>query len=52
MKKEKIQHTMVRKLRLKEQHSQNVVARCKGDEYKTGVGLHVKVVEKSVVRAN
>ncbi len=52
MKKEKIQHTMVRKLCLKEQHSQNVVARCKGDEYKTGVGLHVKVVEKSVVRAN
>jgi len=42
---------MVRKLRLKEQHSQNALARCKGDEYKTGVAIGVKTVLKSVVRA-
>jgi len=43
---------MVRKLHLKDQHSQNVVAKHKGDEYKTGVGFCVKTVEKLVVRAN
>ncbi len=43
---------MVRKLRLKDQRSQNVIAKCKGNEYKTGVGMHVKTVEKMVVMTN
>jgi len=41
-KREKIRRTMVRKLRLKDQRAQNVVARNKGDEYKRGIGVHVK----------
>jgi len=39
-------------LQLKDQCSQNFVARQKGNEYKTGVGICVKIVEKLVVRAN
>jgi len=51
-KREKIWCTMVRKLHLKEQCYQNIVAKRKGDKYKTGVGIHVKSVEKLVTRAN
>jgi len=50
-KREKIRCTMVRKLRLKDQRSQNVLARSKGDEYGRGIGDHVKptaVVRKRI----
>jgi len=33
---------------LKDQRSQNVVAKSKGDEYGRGVGLHGKVKEKQI----
>ena len=33
---------------MKDQHSQNVVARSKGDEYGRGLGLHGKAMGKSV----
>jgi len=43
-KQEKICCTMVRKLHLKEQYSQNVVAWSKGGEYGRGEGVHIKAV--------